>query len=688
MNDNIQHPIPSSSNSRNVWRLRVRLLQYGLLLFFVALCLRLVQVQVVESQSYHKIAQGQYQSKVLLPATRGSLFDRNGNVIASNSMFVSFAADPQIAADDARSIAAKFSKAFGKPRSYYAEKLHSDSRFVWLERQVPMEIVKNINVHDLDGIVIRYEPKRLYHRDQVAGQLVGFTDIDNNGLAGTESVFDKELHGVDGYVVLQRDGLGRARPSVDYPRVEPIRGHDISLTIDLGVQAIAEEELRKGIEQNKAESGIVVILQPKTGEVLAIAQYPGINPNKFSAYDLKDQKLRAVTDMFEPGSVFKVVTASAALENGLVTPERKFFAEHGVYNVWISNSSKPRQIKDTHEYGWITFQEAMEFSSNIVMAKVSDLIGSERLYKMARDFGFGISTSIDVPGEVRGSLKKPSDWSGTTLNTIAFGYEVGVTPIQIATAYAAVANDGILMKPYVFQKEVDEQGQTVRASQPQVIRRVISEKTARTLKDFFEGVVDVGTGKPAKIEGIRVAGKTGTSKKYAEGHYETGSYTASFVGFFPVEDPRVVCLVMMDNPRGGNYTGGTTSAPVFRAIAERILHTHEMFAPAPHEHETIAKVDNPVKPQSNASVSSGSARPVDQESRPEAIAASRHVVPDVRGFSVRRAISILSQEKLQPVINGSGTVVAQAPPAGQAVAVGMKIVLTCQPRSLASTNAN
>jgi cell division protein FtsI/penicillin-binding protein 2 len=393
--------------------------------------------------------------------------------------------------------------------------------------------------------------------------------------------------------------------------------------------------------------------------------------------------------MFEPGSVFKIVTASAALENNLVSPEKQFFAENGTYTVWVSNT-KSRQIKDTHEYGWITFKEAMEYSSNIVMAKVSDLIGSERMYKMARDFGFGIATSIDVPGESRGSLKKPSEWSGTTLNTIAFGYEVGVTPIQIAAAYAAVANDGILMKPFVFQKEIDENGQVVQASQPQVIRRVISEKTARTLKEFFEGVVESGTGKPAQIPGVRVAGKTGTSKKYLEGHYETGSYTASFVGFFPVDDPRIVCLVMMDNPRGSNYTGGTTSAPIFRAIAARILNTHEMFAPPAPDRETIAKAQDPSVSQQRSSATAA-AHGMDNsnvDNQPEKQVVDKSVVPDVKGFSVRKAISVLSEVRLQPVVYGSGTVVSQSPLAGQAARVGMKVVLTCQPKALASSDPN
>lgn len=650
---------------------RIRLLQSVILLFFVSIGLRLVQIQIVESNTYRKIAQRQYQARIDLPATRGTLYDRNSNVIASNSMYVSFAADPQLAADDMRSIASTFSRVFGKPRNAYLEKLRTDSRFVWLERQVTTDYLKRVNMKQLDGIVLRYEPKRLYFHDQVAGQIVGTTNIDNAGLAGIELEFNQQLSGTDGYVILQRDGLGRARPSVDYPRVEPVNGHNITLTLDLALQAIAQRELRQGVETNHADGGIVIILQPRTGEVLAMAQFPEIDPNTFNKYPLQDQKLRAVTDLFEPGSVFKIVTASAALENHLVTPEKIFFAENGTYVV----PGRPRPITDAHKEGWITFRQAVEFSSNIVMAKVSDLIGSERLYKMARDYGFGIATDIDFPGEVPGALKKPVDWWGTTLNTLAYGYEVGVTPLQLAAAYAAVANDGVLMKPYLLKRETDASNQALRESYPQPIRRVISSATAATLRDIFEGVVQEGTGKPAQIDGMRVAGKTGTSRKYVEGHYESGSYTASFVGFFPAQDPQIVCLVMIDNPRGGSYYGGTVSAPVFRSIAQQIINTTEIIAPP---QSAVAQTVQPVsRPVSLPRVgTTGAASP-----------SSPGTVPDLKGYSVRRAVSILSSAKLAPVISGSGVVVNQIPQPGAPAETGMTITLICQPKSTAALEA-
>lgn len=650
-------------------RARVRILQIGLALFFLVIGFRLVQIQIIESQKYREIAQRQYRSKVILPAVRGLLYDRKGNIIASNSILVSFAADPKVAAEDAAAIARKFSQLFKKPASHYLKILRSNSRFVWLERLVDSKYLKQIDLKKLNGLVVRYETKRLYYNDYLAGQLVGGTNIDNIGISGIELEFDRQLRGENGFVIFQRDGFGRARPSVDYPRVEPEKGNNIYLTIDLQIQAIAEKELRKGIELNRAERGLVIVLDPKTGEILAVAQYPHADPNILGKYDQQDQKLRAVSDLLEPGSVFKIVTASAALEYGIVKPESNFFAEEGVYTVNIT-STKSRKIYDTHKEGWLTFQKAMEVSSNIVMAKVSDLIGSERFYKMARDYGFGIATNIDFPGEAKSVLKKPIEWSATTLNTMAFGYEVGVTPLQIVCAYAAVANNGILMKPHFFKKATDPLGNIISESQPQQIRRVISQRTTQTLKKLLEGVVEHGTGMPARISDIKVAGKTGTSKKIIDGHYETGNYIASFIGFFPSDDPQIVCLVMLDNPRGSSYYGGTVCAPVFRSIAEQVITTTEVMS---HSQVVAASSDNHKrsieKPKDITWV------PLNQ-------------VPDVRGFSIRKAIEILKSRKLRPVVNGSGVVTEQSPAPGQPIKNGMKITLICQPKFSESLGLN
>ena len=695
-------------------------LKLGFALFFLAIAGRLTQVQFVQSSKYQSIARKQYELTVVQPAVRGNIYDRNNNVLASNSMFVSFAADPKVVGENADENARQFAAAFGKAQSYYAAKLRSMTssgslkRFVWLERHVRPEVAKRIEAQKLTGVVPIDEPKRLYHYDAVAGTLIGFTDVDNKGISGIEVEFDEYLRGKDGSVIMQRDGLGRARPSVDYPRIEPRNGHNLILTIDLAYQSIVEQELKRGVEKSKASAGLAVMLNPKTGEILALANVPGINPNDLGSYDINAARNRVVTDVFEPGSVFKVVTASAAYENGLVTPEKKFYAEHGTYFATVSSRAKPQKITDTHPYEWLTFQEAIELSSNIVMAKIGPTIGPERLYRQARNFGFGIPTGIDLPGEVRGRLKKPNEWSGTTLQTMAYGYEVSVTPLQIVMTYAAVANKGVLMKPYVVSEVQDRDGEVLFVQRPQMIRRVISEQTAGLLIQAFEGVVERGTAKESHIQGVRIAGKTGTSKKVIDGHYGVGSYTGSFVGFFPIEDPQVVCLVMMDNPQGGSYYGGSISAPVFRAIADRIINTSGRFTKTPQPKDqqprngitvpdvrtlqldiasrllesrglkcqtvgtgdiVVRQVPEPGKHLEKDDV----VQIVLNESGSDA-SDGPPIVPDVRGMSLRRAINRLVVDDFDIQVRGSGVVVSQVPAAGHKIQAGATIHLICEPR--------
>jgi cell division protein FtsI/penicillin-binding protein 2 len=700
-------------------------LKLAFALFFVVIAARLIQIQLIESPKFQALARKQYEQTVVLPAVRGNIYDRYENVLASNSIFVSFAADPKLVGDNAEDIARQFSAAFGKPRAFYLAKLQSvkssgaPKRFVWLERRVRPEVAKRIESYKLVGVVAVDEPKRLYHYDDVAGTLIGFTDVDNKGISGLEVEFDEYLRGKNGSVVMQRDGLGRARASVDYPRIEPRDGNNLSLTIDLAYQSIVEEELKHGVAANKAAAGLAVMLNPKTGEILAMANVPGINPNDLSSYDVNVARNRVVTDVFEPGSVFKVVTASAAYENNLVTPKKKFFAEHGTFAVQVSARGRTRKITDTHPYDWLTFQEAIELSSNIVMAKVGPTIGPDRLYLQARNYGFGIPSGVELPGEVRGRLKKPQEWSGTTLQTMSYGYEVAVTPMQIVSAYAAVANKGVMMKPYIISRIHDKNGETILEERPQIIRRVISEQTASLLTEAFEGVVERGTAKEARIPGVRIAGKTGTSKKVIEGKYLLGTYTGSFVGYFPAEDPQVVCLVMIDNPRGGSYYGGSTSAPIFRSIAERIINTSGRFTRKPQPNEEPQPKDGISVPDvrtfqvviasrlleshglKSQPVGTGDivVRQVPEPGKrlekddvvqlvlnetgaetPDGPA----TVPDVRGMSLRRAINRLVVDDFDIKVRGSGVVVDQLPRAGQKILAGATIQLVCEPRAIAS----
>ena len=687
---------------------RTLVLKMGLLAFFAAVVVRLVQIQVLEASRYQEIARRQHQLRVDIPASRGIIYDRSGTIIASNAMFVSFGADPKLLGGRASLVADRFARVFNRPRAWYMAKIGGEeSRFVWLERRAAPDVARRINTAGIHGLKEFKEPRRLYHYGSLAAQVIGYTDVDNVGLDGVELLLNEHLQGKSGYTILQRDGRGGANLSVDYPYVAPINGKDVVLTIDVQYQSIAEEELRRGIERTKATSGLVVMLDPATGEVLAVANHPAVDPNHLTAADRPLLKNRAITDMFEPGSVFKVVTASAAIEGRHVGLDERFNAENGTYRVKMGRE-KPRVIKDTHPYGMVTFRQAVEVSSNIVMAKVSDRIGAEEMYTMARDFGFGTETGVDLPGEISGELKKPTSWSKATLNSLAFGYEVGVTPLQIVAAYGAVANGGVLMKPYIVRAVVDGDGQVVKETPPQKVRRVISQETSRTLTGVLEGVVERGTGTPARVPGVRCAGKTGTSWKYVNGAYDRGSYTASFVGFFPADNPKVVCLVMLDNPRDGGYTGGQVSAPIFRGIAQKVYAMSGRFSPekqsianavavpdvrllkADHARALLTEKGFTVEVRGQGSVVRSQKPPAGTLLAPgkEVVLATGEApsrapyteVPDLRGLSIRRAINSLTLQQLEASVAGSGVVVAQTPVPGQQVKVGTRVLLRCEPR--------
>ncbi|MBI4418437.1 MAG: PASTA domain-containing protein [Ignavibacteriales bacterium] len=710
-------PEPDEQNSGTSWRLLV--LKAVLALCFLAIVVRLVVIQVIDAPKFRAIARKQYEQKFVLPAVRGNIYDRHGHVLVSNTMFVSFAADPKIVGDGDKAVAESFARVFGKPASHYLSRLRSDPsrRFVWLDRRVSPASSRRLPAGELDGVVLVNEPKRLYHYDELAASLVGFTDIDNHGISGIELFLDEDLRGTPGSVVMQRDGLGRTRPSADYPTVTPVNGHHLSLTIDLSYQAILEEELKTGVAVNKADGGLAVMLDPKTGEILALAIVPSVNPNTPGSYEPGTARNRVITDIFEPGSIFKIVTAAAAYEHDLISPDHRFNAENGLYKV-IMRGKVVRLIRDTHEHETLTFQEGLEQSSNIVMAKAVELIGSEQFYRQARDFGFGIPTGVDLPGEVRGRLKKPQEWSGITMQTMAYGYEVAVTPLQIAAAYAAIANGGVLMKPYIVRQVFSESADVVRENRPQRIRRVVSAETASKLTQAFEGAVEHGTAQEVHIRGIRVAGKTGTARRVVDGQYTQGNYTASFVGYFPVEDPQVVCLVMMENPRARGYYGGATSGPIFRAVAERVLQTSSKFQRPPHtglpeDERTIIVPDVRTithtvadrilrgqglttelygrgryvlrqSPEPGSRTTHGAVIKLVLRDEPSADPSGLITVPDIRGLSVRRAVNRLVLDKFDVALEGSGIVVHQTPPAGRKVAPGSTVRLVCKSREITS----
>jgi len=708
----VGQPVEPPSHQR--MRRRILVLKIGLMLFCLFLATRLVQIQVLDAAEYQEIARKQYEAKVDLPAARGIISDRNGKVLVSNAMMISFGADPKIAGNERDDIATAMARRFHRPREVYLTAMKDvRKRFVWLERGVEPQAAVRVPTAELRGLIPMQEPRRLYHYERAASQLIGVTGKDHVGLSGLELQYDRWLRGTDGYVIMQRDALRRTRPSADYPRTEPIDGQNLVLTIDAEYQQVAEEELARGVARTQAEGGLVVMVDPTTGEILALAHAPSVDPNNTSQLDQASLRNRCITDTFEPGSVFKVVTAAAALEKGVVRTEEKFNGDKGLYNVPMPNG-RFRPVRDSHPLGVVTFRQAVEHSSNIVMAKISTRIGAQTMYTTARALGFGTATGIELPGEVGGELKKPTEWSAPTLQSLSFGYEVAATPLQIVMAYAAVANKGILMKPYVVRHILDAGQEIVTENRPEQVRRVMSEQTAKTLTELFEGVVVRGTAIPARVEGLRIAGKTGTSKRVVNGKYESGSYTASFVGFFPVENPHIVCLVMLENPRGGVYYGGLASAPIFKGIAEKIFTMAGRFRADPVRsfahplRSAVPDVENlrtedalamlrtigfepdiegegaivaAQSPAPGVVLGRGSTVVLKTRDGLARVSGGFALVPDTRGLTIRRALNSLATQRLDAVVIGSGTVVSQSPPPGQRLRQGGSVTLRCEPRS-------
>jgi cell division protein FtsI (penicillin-binding protein 3) len=535
---------------------------FGLL--FVAVTAKLAFVQGVKGFYYHRVAQKQYESEVTLHANRGMIYDRNGNLIISNNYGYSYAVDPQLLDSvDKEKIAEKFASALNKSPQFFLQKMSSKSKFVWLDRSLDPDQAAALQGFNLYGLIRLQEQQRLYPYGTTAGQVLGYTNVDGKGASGIELEFDSLLAGKNGYEIMQRDGIGRKMPSVDYPRVDPVSGCNVQLTIDMNIQQIADEELAAGVQKAKGDAGTAVFMNPNTGEILAIANYPQFNPSDYTRYSFDDSRDRAITDVFEPGSTFKIVTASAALEEGIEKPNDMIFAENGRYVLY------GRPIIDFERAGWITFRRALELSSNIAFSKVGMKIPPDKFYRYARDFGFGAPTGIELPGELSGDLEKPYEWSKVSEPFMSFGYEVMATSLQMAAAYAAIANGGTLMKPYIVSKVVDSKGNVVFQNSPTEIRRVVSPQVAQTLTGMFVDVVEHGTGMSAKINDLLMAGKTGTAQKLVDGKYSKKFYHASFAGFFPVPNPAIVGFIIIDSPMNG-YTGALAAAPIFKKIASRI----------------------------------------------------------------------------------------------------------------------
>ncbi len=533
---------------------------------------RLVYLQVVDRADLTARAERQQQRVVTLEAKRGTIFDKQKRELAVSLEVESVYGVPSDI-ENPRHMARQLSRILREDPKTLERRLTSGKHFVWISRKVgPGRAAKVKDLGSRD-VGFRFESRRFYPKKALAGTVLGFTSMDNKGLEGLERTYDKELRGVDGWVLAEKDAVGRTvfpgGPGLQYRL--PKAGNDVILTIDEVIQHIADRELERAVAAARAKGGVCIVLDPGTGELLALwvataHGRPAFNPNEPQQYKSGEWRNRGVTDVFEPGSIFKVVLAAAALEEKGVHPLEKIDCSAG------SIKLADRVISDAHRHGVLTFTDVIADSSNVGTIKVALLLGKKRFSKYITAFGFGQKTGVDIPGEIPGLLKDSRLWSGVSIGELAIGQEIGVTPIQVAAAYGALANGGMLMKPYLVSEIVGQDSGIGKKFAPQPVGRVISRETSVKVGLMLQRVIISGTGKQAKPTGYSAAGKTGTAQKIdtRTGLYSKKEYVSSFVGFVPAASPKLVILVMVDTPEGDIY-GGTVAAPVFRAVAEQSL---------------------------------------------------------------------------------------------------------------------
>ncbi len=537
----------------------------ALMLGFSGVLFRLFTLQVLQAAELTEKADRQHRMSVTVEGGRGGIYDRQGKVLAMNMEVPSVYGIPA-SLENPAGVARDLARVLHVRADEIERKLKREQKFVWIARKLDPEQGRSLERLSLEGIGTRMEGRRFYPKGPLLAHVLGFAGMDGQGLEGIERRYESYLRGETQKVVLQRDALGRTVFPKGLNEQGPAPGHSLTLTIDEVIQYIAEKELDEAVTNARAKGGVVLVMEPRTGAVLAMAVNPKFDPNSMGSLTPDRWRNRALTDAYEPGSTMKVITAAAALEEKVMGPGTLINGENGQF------AAAGRNIHDHEKLGWMTFAQMVQKSSNIGAAKTGMALGEERLHRYLKAFGFGERTEIDLPGEAAGLVRDPKDWGRQSLASIAFGQEVGVTPLQLLNAVAAVANGGWLMKPYVVSEIRDGKGAVVMQTGPQIRRRAVSAETAQALTAILEGVVTHGTGGKAAIAGFRVAGKTGTAQKIdpQTGRYSPTLFVASFVGYLPADDPRLAILVVVDEPRTEQW-GGTIAAPVFRRVAEQAL---------------------------------------------------------------------------------------------------------------------
>src|ERR1041385_6773624 len=646
---------------------------------------RLVYLQFSQYDSLVNRARQQQQNSIETSAQRGELLDGHGSELARSVQTVSLFLDPEgLDATTLDHSAQQVAKILNLKQSDVAKEfrdaLDEKRRFIWIARRLDADVAAKITALNLPGINTRLEPKRFYPNGSLGAHVLGYVGLDGQGLGGVEQSYNEKISGEPGQLFQEKDASGKPYESYE---IAAKPGQTVVLTIDQSIQYLAEQALQNAVQSSHAKSGTVIVLDPRSGEILALANAPTFDPNKVAEAKPETRSNWALQNIYEPGSTFKIVAYSAAIEKKLVKPEDHIDCQMGAITV------AGRLVHDHHPYGLLTISEALAKSSNVAAIKLGLRVGDETMYDYITRFGFGSKTGIEVPGETSGIVRKVERWQPSSIGSIAMGQEVGVTPVQMVAAFGALANVGVRVAPHLIREIRNADGTVVYRAEPEQ-HRVLSAETAITLRGMLEGVTLNGTAKKAQLDGYSAAGKTGTAQKIdpKTKAYSHTKFVGSFVGFAPVSNPQVAIIVVMDEPAGA-YHGGDVAAPVFREVAEQILPSLgvEPDIETKSVPDLIAQVNDNTERAEKLRAEQAQSEKERQATMPtvdsnggrsgEVVYASATkkaiLMPDLRGRSVRDVARTCAQLGLQVEARGEGRVLKQSPSAGTEVNNGQLI---------------
>ena len=655
---------------------RALLVIFVFLILLIGIIIKLINIQIVRSDELNYYAQMQQTKLETIRADRGLIYDRNNILLVHNRNDVTYYLDLRILPDDKKNyLAEKFASVFGKRKSHYLKLMAENGKTICLEKKVPVEktlLLKELKVSALFSVE---QPTRVYQYGSLASHVLGYVNSDYTGANGVAKAFEEDLNGEIGARIVERDARGRIITVSGEEITTAVSGDNLVLTIDKTYQTILEEELKKGLKVYRGESATGIMMNPNTGEILAMANLADYDPNYYWKFDDFKRKNRAVTDVYEPGSTFKAFSLAALFEEGKCSEGELVNVENGKYK--LENT----YIKDTHKNLYLSVTGILEESSNIGISKLIQRLDNDTYYKYLRGFGFGSYTSITLPGEVRGILKKPNRWSKISKAFMSFGYEVSVTPLQLVTAYCTVVNGGILYEPHILKHKTDKTGKVIFENSPVAVRQVISKETSDRVRNMLRSAVENGTGELADVESIEVGGKTGTTQKLVNGKYSKEKYNVSFVGFFPHDNPQLVCLILVNSPQKKKY-GGKVAAPMFKKIVERIIETYPTkFQGKDHDEEPIENrfitsentLDNSLRTTSIVDVQNTKVNNLNYE---------YNMMPDLRGYSIKDALISLNMLGLKYNITGSGIVKTQSINPGIKIKENQVCKLNCSEKTI------